>query len=94
MTRATLLEWLFRVCILLIVFIVPFCMWGVDFGATCMVLGIPVVIDFRPWFYAEFTGAAWLNINYALGLGVVLACSVIALFIFEKYEDLTREKND
>jgi len=86
--RATVLEWLFRVCILLIVFITPFCMWGIDFGATCMALGIPVVVDFRPLFYAEFTGAAWLNINYSLGIGVVLACSVIALLIFELYERL------
>jgi len=86
--KPTILEWLFRTCILLIVFIVPFSLWGVDFGATCMVLGIPVVLDFRPLFYAEFTGSAWLNINYALGIGVVLACSITALLIFELYEKL------
>jgi len=86
--KPTLLEWLFRVCILLIVFVVPFCMWGIDFGATCMALGIPVVIDFRPWFYMEVPGSAWLNWNYALGIGVVLACSVVALLIFELYEKL------
>jgi len=88
--RATILEWLFRVCVLLIVFIVPFTLWGVDFGATCMALGIPVVVDFRPLFYAKFTGASWLNINYAIGIGVVLACAIVMLLIFEKYEEWTR----
>jgi len=88
--KPTILEWLFRTCILLIVFVVPFSMWGVDFGATCMALGIPVVIDFRPWFYAEFTGASWLNINYAIGIGVVLACAIAMLLIFERYEEWIR----
>jgi len=71
---------------LLIVFIVPFCMWGIDFGATCMHLGIPVIVDFRPFFYWEFTGASWLNWMYALGIGVVLMCAVLILLIFEYYE--------
>jgi len=95
--KPTLLEWLFRVCVLLIVFVVPFCMWGnalasapIDFGATCMHLGIPVVVDFRPLFYAEFTGASWLNINYAIGIGVVLACAIAMLLIFEYYEEWIR----
>jgi len=89
--RATLLEWLFRVCVLLIVFIVPFCMWGIDFGATCMHLGIPVVVDFRPLFYWEFTGASWLNINYTIGIGVTLVCAIAMLLIFELYERLVRD---
>jgi len=90
MKRATL-EWLFRICVLLIVFAVPFSLWGCDFGATCMAMGIPVVIDFRPWFYIEVPGSAWLNWNYALGIGVTLACAIAMLLIFEKYEEWTRE---
>jgi len=78
--RSTLLEWLFRVCVLLI----PIALWGCDFGSTCMALGIPVVIDFRPLFYTEFTGAAWLNWNYALGIGA----TITMLLIFELYEKL------
>jgi hypothetical protein len=86
--KPTLLEWLFRVCVLLIVFITPFCYWAVDFGSTCMAMGIPVVLDFRPLFYAEVPGSAWLNFGYALGIGVVLACAIIMLLIFEYYERL------
>jgi len=88
--KATTLEWLFRVCIIIIVFIVPFTLWGVDFGGTCMAMGIPVVLDFRPLFYAEFTGASWLNWMYALGIGVTLACAIIILLIFEYYEEWIR----
>jgi len=88
--RAAILEWLFRVCILLIVFVTPFSMWGIDFGATCMAMGIPVVIDFRPWFYVEVPGSAWLNWNYVLGIGVTLTCAILMLLIFELYERLVR----
>jgi len=75
-----LLEWLFRICVLAI----PIALWGIDFGATCMAIGIPVVVDFRPWFYAEFSGASWLNWNYALGILAV----VTMLLVFELYEKL------
>jgi len=57
-----------------------------------MHLGIPVVVDVRPFFYWEFTGAAWLNINYAILLGVTLACAIAMLLIFEKYEEWTRKE--
>jgi len=76
--KESVLEWLFRVSVCLI-FVG---LWGIDFGALRLE---PIVVDFRPIFYAEFTSAAWLNWNYAL----IAACCLICLAVFELYEKLT-----